>query len=705
MIDDLDLDIEDLKKLHDKAYNNGKITRERAADDMVFYHITQWDENTLGESSLGYKGEFNIIRKAGRQIIGDLRANPVQVDFQAKNEDDNESGDLVDGLYRSVDRLNSSVEAYDNANSECVVCGVGAWELFNEYESNQIGDENQVVRRRPLYEANNNVYWDPNAKAMDKSDADYVSVIVPYSKDGMEQLAEDLTGEEYSTDLSNFKSPEHSYTFPWVSGKNEVFYAVRFYHRVKIKDTVLRMADPFGQEMYVLKSSTDKIMDELLEDGYSIISEKKIKRDQITLYISNGDRILKKYIVPCDYIPVVPQYGERAFVEGEEHYEGVTRLAKDPQRLRNFQMSYLADIVSRSPRPQPIFIPEQLQGFEDMYQDNGADSFLPHLFQNFMDANGNLLPLGPVGQMPEQPVPSALIQSINLSREAVGDVAPANVSQDIADVDLSGKAVAQLQARLDEQSIVYQQNRKFALRRDGEIFASMSKYVLDAPRTVTLTAPDGTRTNKQIMETVMDKETGEMVTLNDLTAVEFEVFSDIGPSYTTKKEETFDRLGAMGEKAALTDPGMAKMFMLKQTEMLDGVDMTDIRDYARKQLILGGYREPDQDSEEEMAWVKQAQQNQVPDANMAIAQAEQAKADAAMADVQRKAQLDQFTAQTNTAKVQVQEFDAATKRLAVQVDAEEADASINFKRIDAMTKRLAEVNKTSQFRARVNQDA
>ncbi len=46
------LDLKELKRLHDKAYSYSQITRERASDDLVFYHVTQWDDGLLAESQL-----------------------------------------------------------------------------------------------------------------------------------------------------------------------------------------------------------------------------------------------------------------------------------------------------------------------------------------------------------------------------------------------------------------------------------------------------------------------------------------------------------------------------------------------------------------------------------------------------------------------------------------------------------------------------
>ena len=725
------LTLKKLKDLHDKAYCYGQETRLRAADDILFAWISQWDDSTLGESSLQYRGEFNVLRKAYRQIVADLRSNPIQVDFVPKSESREDGADLLDGLYLTDDRANTTLESYDNAVSEAVVCGVGAWELYTEYASNRAGIDHQVIRRRPVYEANNNCFWDPNAKRLDKSDACYVSILQAYSPDGYEELVEELNGEDYEDEAkesrsakkkrekaearnaSSFASPEQSYTFPWMGSGNDLIYVVSFYHRCKIKDKVLTFTDPMGQPLTLRASDLEEVMDDLIDDGYEITSEREIKRWEIRKYIASGEFILngkmgkngerEGEVVAGENIPVVPTYGERAFVEGEEHYEGITRLAKDPQRLRNFQLSYLADIVSRSPRPKPIFNPEQIQGFEFMYELNGADNNYPYLLQNRMSADGQPLPIGPVAQMPEQTIPQALMASIDLSRQAVEDVANPGLPQDIADPDLSGKAVNALTNRLDQQSIVYQQNLKHAKRRDAEIYASMAVEVYDAPREVTLTQPDGTTKKVKIMEMVQDKETGELVALNDLTNTEYDVYAEIGPSYSSKKEQTIDQLTSMATAMAPLDPNMAKMLMLQTLTLINGVNMEDIRAYARKQLVLSGAVEP-QTPEEEQMLQQASQQQQQPDPNLVLAQAEMEKAKAAQMNAQRMAMNDQMTAQNNQAKTQIDAFRAQTDRAAVEVNAQQAGADIQFTKVKTAGAMLENMQKTtSPFRAQLPQ--
>lgn len=725
------LTLKKLHDLHDKAYCYGQETRLRAADDMTFAWVTQWSEANLGESSLQYRGEFNVLRKAYRQIVADLRSNPVQVNFVPKSESREDGADILDGLYLTDDRANTAIESYDNAVSEAVVCGVGAWELYTDYASNRAGIDHQIICRRPIYEANNNCFWDPNAKRLDKSDARYVSILQAYSPDGYDDLCDELC-DEASDDgkkesrrekkkreklearrPSSFASPEQSYVFPWMGSGNDLIYVASFYHRRKIKDKVITFADPMGQPLVLRESDLSEVMDELVADGYEITSEREIQRWEVRKYIASGEKILngkvgkdgerEGEVIAGENIPVVPTYGERAFVEGEEHYEGITRLAKDPQRLRNFQLSYLADIVSRSPRPKPIFSPEQVQGYEFMYEENGADSNYPYLLMNRLDGNGQPLPIGPIAVMPEQTIPQALMASIELSRQAVEDVANPGLPQDIADPDLSGKAVNALTNRLDQQSIVYQQNLKHAKRRDAEIYASMAVEVYDAPREVTLTNQDGTTKKVKIMEMVQDRESGNLVALNDLTNTEYDVYADIGPSYSSKKEQTIEQLTSMASSMAPIDPNMAKMLMLQTLTLINGVDMDPVRKYARKQLILAGIFEPD--TEEEEAMLQEAQNQEAPpDANMVLAQAEMEKAKASQMDTQRKAINDQQTAQTNSAKVQVDMFRAQTDRAAVEVDAQVAGADIQFKQARTAGQVMENVQKlVSPYRAQVTQ--
>jgi hypothetical protein len=619
------LELDELMKLHDKAYDSGYDTRLKAADDMVFAWVSQWDDTYLSQSDIGYRGEFNILRKAMRQILTDLTLNPVQVDFDPVDATDASGADLMDGMYRADMRNNTSLEAKKNANQEAVACGVAAWELRAEWKTNNPDDDRQVIKRWPLYEANNNVMWDPNAKLLDKSDATYVSCLVAYSDDGYKALREELTGESEESGDASFKFPEISYVFPWISEANKI-YVTRFFHRELKKVKHFIFVDGFGTVKSVAEHEMDDKEDFLADNGYDLTDERTINRYVVTRYIASGGEILEAVVIAGEHIPIVPQYGERQFVEGEEHYEGIVRLAKDPQRLRNFQLSYLADIVSMSPREKPIFTAEQIQGFEDMYEQSGADNNLPYLLQNALDSNGQPLPVGAVGGIKAPDVPPALMMSIAESRVAVDDVAGAGLPQDITDTHLSGKAVQALQKRMDMQSYTYQDNHKFAMRRDGEIYASMARDIHDVQQDVTLVRVDGTKSKETINKEEMNYDTFEREISNDISKMAFDVYANVGPSFESVKEQNKEELKELinGVPAGSTEYIMLlnEYFML-----IDGTSFKDIRDYGRKQLILAGVKEPETDEEKAMvAESQQSQQPQVDPAMMLAAQAEMLKA-------------------------------------------------------------------------------
>lgn len=706
-----DLTLDEIKALFSKDYTANQTTRINAADDRLFSNVTQWDSSLLADTQLAYRGEFDIVRKARREILSDLENNPVQVTFKPIGEREG-APELIDGLYLEDEHHNTTIEAYSNSSLEAVDCGIGGWELYTEWESTLEGNRHQVIRRRPLYEFNNKCFPDCNAKLLDKSDATRWTILEAYSQEGYKQLYEKLTGEPTTADPRNFgpppnfATPEQSYVFPWFSA-NETYYVARFYHQYEEDDRILFMEDPLGLPVTLRESlllhrgehQDENLLDRLLEDGYTIIDEKKVTRQRVKLYICSGEAILKTYNIAGSYIPVVPNYGERTFVEDQEVWEGVVKRAKDPQRLRNFMLSYLGDMVARSNREKPIFLPEQIAGYENMYQVTGADNNFPYLLQHSRDGKGNTLPHGPVGTLNAPQMPQALTTLVDLTRQAVEDVANPGLPKDIDDVDLSGKALELLQGRFDNQSYIYQKHLKHAKRYDGLVYASMASEVYDVPRKVFVRSQDGTQKQVRIMQRVIDPDTGDVMTINDITNMEFRVYAAVGPSYSSKREKTIDKLEQLAEKIGVTDPQMARLLLMKVLSLQDGPNTEDIREYARKQLLLAGVIEPE--SEEDAQTLEAAGEGE-PDANTLLAIAENKKGDAAIMREQRMAMVDEANIENDKGELEVKRYQAQTDRSKVLVDAAKAGADIRLKRVQT---KGARIDNVAKFRGALKPDA
>lgn len=697
------MDLEELKQNTDKAYQASYIVREEASTDIVFYNVTQWDDGL--QTDLAYRGEFDVIKQKGRQIMAELRANPVQVDFEPIEGTPEETADLLDGLYRADDRINSSQESYNTAAMEAVVCGVGAWELYTEELINSDGSTSQVIRRSPIHEANNVVYWDPNSKLMDKSDATYVCVLVSYTKEAYKVLSEELQGDKVVAPVS-FRAPQISYSFPWIQGDSEHVWVASYYHRELVEDTKLSLIEPItgSVEDYWLFDLGDNL-DDLLDMGYTVVQEKKLDRYRVTKYIASGMQILEEVVIANDFIPVVPAYGERAYVEGQEVWSGLTRSAKDPQRLRNFMMSYIADIASKSPRPKPIFYPEQIQGLEKFYNLNGSDDNFPYALMNPMSLDGKPLPPGPVGQMPEQTVPMAVSQLVPLTKEAIDDVTGISMPKDFADIDLSGTALAQINVRIDQQTFVYQENMKHSKRRDGEIYASFATRIYDVPKTVVISLPDGTRKEAEVMKQVIDPDTGEPMLLNDLRSATFQIFSDIGPTYQSKKDEQRKEIGLQLQTMAPDDP-LRLVTQLVLATMMDGDVTKPIREQARKLMIQNGLVDENDLTDEEKEQLELAQQQPPrPDPNMVLAQAEDKKGDAAILREQNSQVKIAADIQKGQADTAVDVFEAQTSRFSAEAKAQNDGVNTRIKGSEAMGRQYQALVKDfrSPLRASVNQ--
>lgn len=676
------MEAQDIRKFVDRAHTYNKETRERAADDWAFYWITQWNKELFQQSTVQVRMQFDQIRKAGRRIITDIKTNPIQVDFEPVGETNEDVADIIDGMYRATMRNNTCLEAKENASVEAIVCGMGAWEQITEWKYDKRGRKKQVQKRVPIYEANARVLFDPDAKLLDKSDSDWCVVLEPFTKHGYVKLVKDLTGEEIDEDYaaSSFAFPQQSYSFKWLDS-NEVYWIGRCYHRTKKTMKYFTYQDMVGERKEVKESDLDEMQEELELDGYEQIEEYEREGYEVRLYIvGGGDEVLDEYIIAGENIPVIPVYGERAFVDGVEHYEGITKLAKDPQMLRNFIGSYIADVASRTPLRQPIYTQEQIAGFEYMYEQNGADQVYPYLLQNSKTVDNMPLPLGPVGYSEPQELPSAAAQAFELAVGAINDVAGESLPEQISDIDLSGEALKELRGKMEAQSYIYQHNLKTALRRDAEVFVGIASEIYDTQETVAIIKFDGSRGREEINQQEIDPMTLQVKIKNNIKDAEFEVYADIGASYSSLREKTRSETKEMILNSPPDDP-MRQIMMLQWHAMAEGVANKQLRAYARKQLIQMGVYEPETDEEKQQYMQEQIAAQNRPDPQMMLAQAEaQARLMEGQAAVQNEVN------DANKIMIDQQKADNETAR--VQIEAAKAGVDIQNKRVDTFGKQI-----------------
>ncbi|MBL4565687.1 portal protein [Citrobacter koseri] len=623
--------------------------RTEATNDLYFSRVSQWDDWLSDYTTLQYRGQFDVVRPVVRKLVAEMRRNPIDVLFRPKDGADPNSADVLMGMYRTDMRHNTAKISVNIAVREQIEAGVGAWRLITEYEDQDPTSNNQVIRRVPIHEACTHVVWDSNSKQMDKSDAMHCTVINAMSRDGWKAFAEKNGFDE--DEMPSFQNPDMNWLFPWLT--NDVVYVGEYYEVEEKKETVFIYQDPLtGEPVSYFQRDIKGVIDELADKGMIKVAEKKVKRRRVYKSIITCTNILKnREPIAGEHIPIVPVYGEWSFAGDKEVYEGVVRLTKDGQRLRNMIMSFNADIVARTPKKKPIFWPEQIEGYEYMY---GGNDDYPYYLLNRTDENNGELPVQPVSYMENPEVPQANAYMLEAATNSVSQVATMGVDAEAANGQVAFDTVNQLNMRADLETYVFQDNLATAMRRDGEIYQSMVNDIYDVPRQVMMTLEDGTEKQVQLLTQAVDYQTGTVVTLNDIRG-RYECYTDTGPSFQSMKEQN---RAEIQELLAKVPPGTPEwqMLLLQYFTLLDGKGVEMMREYANKQLVMMGLKKPE--TPEEIQMVQQAQQQpEQPSPEQTQAQGVLLQGQAELL----KAQNQQMQIQVDAAKVEGQNQLAAAR--------------------------------------------
>ena len=200
---------------------------------------------------------------------------------------------------------------------------------------------------------------------------------------------------------------------------------------------------------------------------------------------------------------------------------------------------------------------------------------------------------------------------------------------------------------MDTQSYIYMDNMAKSMRRAGVVWLSMAREVYGSDTPMRIVNEDGSDDVALMTGEVVDRQTGQVIALNDLSQGNYEVTVDVGQSFATRRDATVKSLLSM---LALIPPGTPKHDLVSSMilDNMDGEGMDDLKEYNRNQLLLSGVIKPRTPEEQQM--VEQAkQQASQPDPAMVAAQGQLL---AGQAELQK--------AQNEQAAIQVKAFQAQT---------------------------------------------
>jgi len=372
--------------------------REMANDDTRFINVEggMW-EGFLTEDERRVRLEFDMIDGHVQGYVGEMTDNRLGVEYKPEDGGTTkEDSDLLNGKYRADYRDNSGALSTDNAVLECATCGYGAFKLATEFEDKSDPEnDNQIIKWVPVFDANNTIIWDAAAKRPDKRDASRCTAL------------DQFTPESFKRERPGFNpvsayDPETKFSGTSSFTRPDVIYIASRYEVSEVIESVWVYDNlKTGETETYLKKDHDIIKDDLARDDFRhFVRERKISHQIVEKTVFSGEDILEQTRrIVGKWIPVIPFYGFRSYVDGRENYRGHVRKLKDPSRLFNSLSSQAAENSTGNGQEIPIFASDQMEN-DSIKQQWANKNNVPYLtILPLKDDLGNIVSAGPIGYL------------------------------------------------------------------------------------------------------------------------------------------------------------------------------------------------------------------------------------------------------------------------------------------------------------------
>lgn len=586
--------VEAARERMDDAVNADLKNRELALDDLQFLAGWQWqeDERTARETEGRPVITINRLPQFVRQVTGDIRKlNPAVKVFPADDAATPDVAEVYEGLIRGIEYRSDASSVYEGAAESAAQCGMGAFRILTDYESDDSFDQEISIRR---IENPFSVYWDPSSRMPTREDAKFCFVT--------EQLAEAEFKRQFPG--KSMVDAQHDGQTDglqhWYSGGAVI--VAEYFWLEPVKKRIGQLAD-------------GRVVEDPVE-GMNLVRTRTVEAHKVMWAKVSGQDVLDGPAeIPCDYIPVVAVIGEEMHVGEEVVRSSVIRFAKDAQKLYNYWRSAQTEVVALQPKSPYLVTAKQVRGLEDFWA-AANDSNRPYLPYNPDEA-------APPPQRIPPPVPSsAMMQEVASAAEDM------KATTGIYDAGLgarsneqSGVAIRQRQLESDISTSIYTDNLAKSIAHCGRILVSMIPRVYDTARNLRMVTDDGAEKMVPVNGMDFDLMSGA-VPVNPLADGRYDVRVSVGPNYTTRRQETQEGMiqfvQAFPQAATVAGDLLAKA--------MDWPDADKLAERLRK-LLPPGMIAPDEMTPEEQQQQMQAQQMQQMQMQMAaqMQQAEMAK--------------------------------------------------------------------------------
>lgn len=625
--------------------------RGREAHHFIDKRDGQWEPSILERMGNRPRYTFDKVNPIVDAIAGEIE----QADFDIKirpagGDATKDLAQTMDGMIRNIESMSHASFTYSSAGRAMVTSGIDGWRVVQRWADTDSFEQDLFIEKIPNYI--DRVWFDVASEEQDKSDSKWCFVLNSMPIEDYREMFPEGSGESISDD-------RHETVY---EHKPEQVIVGEFYYKKPVKKELVQMTNG---AVYEVNDDYEKVINELAQAG---ITEKgRRTRDSWEVWVrklDGGDWLDEPKKTVFHWIPVIPCIANFKITENKVIYRGVVERVIDPQRVYNYAKSRQIEEGALAPRAKYWMTPKMAAGFEDTIATLNTNSDPVQFFNVDED-----LP-GPPQQNGGAIVNPGLLESAQAAEKDLaiaGGVFDASQGKR-ADFAQSGVAIEKLQNKGDTTTVKYFKSLEIAICHTARILINAIPKVYDTQRQVRVLKEDDTFQVVTVNQEVIDTDTGQVVTLNDLTQGKYDVVCSSGPSFKNRQQET---VSSMIELAQV-DPSIIEVGkdILLNNVNSPGIDL--IADRVRQQLFQTGLIPEDQLTDEEAQILEQqrqqaAQQEQQPDPAQMIAEAEM-----------NKSQADLITAQTRQAQTQIDLQEKAAKLQLVQRKEDREDAKLQL---------------------------
>jgi len=557
----VEVTIELAREIYEAGFNRDQPNQDEGYIDLkMIAGEEHWDPTAYNERIDEGRPAMvvNQMSQFVRQVTGDIRQMRPGVKVVPITDDASKdvAAKVLPGLIRYIERRSNATRLYYAAADQMVGAGMGHVMVVHEYAGERT--MNQELRIAPVPDGLA-VVWDADAVLPLREDAK--DCFVPYDMSTRAFKAEhpDKSADSFSSSseaFSNWASDDHVRVAIW-------------FHKVKTKKRLALFAD----------GRIDDVTDDDEAEAKAVQLGAEIKeRDgwKVQRYLISCNDILEgPEDVPGPNIPVIPFVGEEVVIGRRVVRRGVVRVLRDVQRIYNYAISTQTEIIALQPKAPFIGTRAQFEKYADQWETANTRNW-PYL--EYTHVAGV-----PAPERSQPAVASTglddLLQITTQAMYSTTGIYPSALGA--KSNETSGKAIMARQREGDTGTYIYNDNFTAAVERVGQVLVDASPDVYDTKRTIQITGEDGKIDALPINQVNLGDDAETHIALNDITKGSYLVAVEMGPSYSTKREESRE---GMLELIRTLGPQGAMMFIDLFIKALDWPLADKISERAKHML-------------------------------------------------------------------------------------------------------------------------